>query len=449
MLVALVDVAPGGVGLPQLDELVRERATPRVEQAALHRHPLALRLAGVLQRQVGLDRGDIALTERRRPQLDRLGVDQLRVLGRMPQDARAVRREVVQRRPAPARRPPRGASCGGVVVDDLLRDLGLRQLVGRGEQVSGAAAVCSSTTEDENASWSARSDSTEVIGVSFDMDRWGSCHAPPFGMPRARAFPSNGSRVRVEHGQFDLGRLRHRSARARARDLHSDPDGADRRRDRPPRGPAGLERAPDRRRAGRRRAARARRRSAHPHRHAPLGARDPLVAGAAAAPGRDARDGAGAGARPRAHAAGDPGAGRGALPRAAQRAALRLERHAHRRAAAAARLVVGSRAARVRRPRPAGAHPRGAPAAAHARDDHRSRGAAPQARRGAGAGPRGRARLHRVRLDGRRRAGARRDGRGRRRPVGRAAPRRSGRAGPGRAARAASATSSGRSASAG
>ena len=183
----------------------------------------------------------------------------------------------------------------------------------------------------------------------------------------------------------------------------------------------GSTRAPHRRRAGRRRAARARRRPAHPHRHAAVGARDPLVAGAAAAPGRDAGDGAGAGARARAHAAGDPGAGRGALPRAPERAGLGLERHAHRRAAAAARLVVGTRAARVRRPRPAGAHPRGAAAAAHARDDHRSRGAAPQARRGARTRARGRARLHRVGLDGRRRAGARRDRRGRRRAVGRAA----------------------------
>ena len=84
-----------------------------------------------------------------------------------------------------------------------------------------------------------------------------------------------------------------------------------------------LDGAPDRRRARRRRAARARRGPPRAHRHAPVGARHPVVARAAAAPGRDAVHGAGAGARPRAHAAGDPRAGRGALPRAPERPATR------------------------------------------------------------------------------------------------------------------------------
>ena len=133
MLVALVDVAPGGVRLPHLDELVGDGAPPRVEEPAGDRHPLALRLARVLQRQIGLDGRDVALPEGRRVQLDRLGIDETQILRRMPQQARAVRREVVQAAADPL---ARGLAAKGVGVHvlDLLRDRRLRHLDGRREQ---------------------------------------------------------------------------------------------------------------------------------------------------------------------------------------------------------------------------------------------------------------------------------------------------------------------------
>ena len=56
MLVALVDVAPGGVGLPDLDELAAHRPAVAVDDPAGDHHPLADRLAGVLDGQVGLER---------------------------------------------------------------------------------------------------------------------------------------------------------------------------------------------------------------------------------------------------------------------------------------------------------------------------------------------------------------------------------------------------------
>ena len=65
--------------------------------------------------------------------------------------------------------------------------------------------------------------------------------------------------------------------------------------------------------------------------------------------------------------------------------------------APAARVVVGTRAARVRRPRSAGARARGAARAAHRGDDHRPDSAPPQARRGPRTRARGRAGLHRRR----------------------------------------------------
>ena len=66
VLVALVDVAPGRVGLPDLDELVAYRPAVAVEDAPGHLHPLADRLAAVLDGQVGLERPDVALAEDRR-----------------------------------------------------------------------------------------------------------------------------------------------------------------------------------------------------------------------------------------------------------------------------------------------------------------------------------------------------------------------------------------------
>jgi hypothetical protein len=136
MLVTLVDVATGGVRLPDLDELVAQRPAPRVEQPALDRHALTLRLTRVLQREVALDERDIALAEGGRPQLDGLGIDEPGVLGRMAQDARAVRREVVERRGHALSRSEAGLGIR-VQVLDLLRDLSLGRHVGRGEQGLG------------------------------------------------------------------------------------------------------------------------------------------------------------------------------------------------------------------------------------------------------------------------------------------------------------------------
>src|SRR5690606_28551391 len=70
MLVTLVDVPAGGVGLPDLDQLIAKRAAPAVEQLPGDGDAFAERLTGVLQGEVGLDRGDITLTERRRHQFD-------------------------------------------------------------------------------------------------------------------------------------------------------------------------------------------------------------------------------------------------------------------------------------------------------------------------------------------------------------------------------------------
>ena len=58
MLVALVDVAAGGVGLPDLDQRVRHRPAVAVEHAAGDDDALAQRLAVVLAGEVGVGRGD-------------------------------------------------------------------------------------------------------------------------------------------------------------------------------------------------------------------------------------------------------------------------------------------------------------------------------------------------------------------------------------------------------
>ena len=113
VLVALVDVASGGVRLPDLHELVRDRAAPRVEQTAGHRDALALRLAAVLERQIGLDGRDIPLPVGGREQLDGLGIHQPRILRGVSEQARSVRREVVEGRRNPLTRgfAPRVAAC--------------------------------------------------------------------------------------------------------------------------------------------------------------------------------------------------------------------------------------------------------------------------------------------------------------------------------------------------
>ena len=65
MLVALVDVATGRVGLPDLDELAAYGAALAVEHPARDDDPLADRLAAVLDGQVGLEGADVALSEHR------------------------------------------------------------------------------------------------------------------------------------------------------------------------------------------------------------------------------------------------------------------------------------------------------------------------------------------------------------------------------------------------
>ena len=90
MLVALVDVAAAGVGLPDLDQLAGDRPAVAVEHPAGHDDALADRLAAVLDGQVGLERADVALPEARRPELDGLRVGVVQVLGRVPQQAAPV-----------------------------------------------------------------------------------------------------------------------------------------------------------------------------------------------------------------------------------------------------------------------------------------------------------------------------------------------------------------------
>ena len=66
VLVALVDVATAGVGLPDLDQLAPHRPAVAVQHPAGDHHPLADRLAAVLDGQVGLQRVDVAVAEDRR-----------------------------------------------------------------------------------------------------------------------------------------------------------------------------------------------------------------------------------------------------------------------------------------------------------------------------------------------------------------------------------------------
>ena len=98
VLVALVDVAAGGVGLPDLDQLADDRPAVAVEHPAGDDHPLAHRLAAVLDGQVGLERVDVLRARSTgATQLDRLRVGVVQVLGRVPQHAAAVRRVVEPR----------------------------------------------------------------------------------------------------------------------------------------------------------------------------------------------------------------------------------------------------------------------------------------------------------------------------------------------------------------
>ena len=67
VLIPLVDVAAGRIRLPDLDQLTDHRATLAVHDPAGDDHPLADRLAVVLDRQIRLQGVHIPLAEARRP----------------------------------------------------------------------------------------------------------------------------------------------------------------------------------------------------------------------------------------------------------------------------------------------------------------------------------------------------------------------------------------------
>ena len=100
VLLRLVDVTAGRVGLPDLDELARDRSSVTIDDAAADGDPLADRPAAVVrvpspvgaQRQVGLERVDVPFAEAGRPELNRLRVGVPQLLGRVPQDARRDRK---------------------------------------------------------------------------------------------------------------------------------------------------------------------------------------------------------------------------------------------------------------------------------------------------------------------------------------------------------------------
>ena len=125
VLVALVHVAAGRVGLPDLDQLVPHRPSVAVRDPAGDLQPLADGFARVLDGEVGLQGRPRRARRRPGPALDALGVGLHRALGGVPQDAGAVRR-VVQ---------PRAGLDGArrvVRLRDLLDLAADRRLVGRG-----------------------------------------------------------------------------------------------------------------------------------------------------------------------------------------------------------------------------------------------------------------------------------------------------------------------------
>ena len=97
VLVTLVDVAAGGVGLPDFHELARNRAAVAVQDAAGDDDAFALGFAVVLDGQVRLQRVHVLVTESGRVELDRFRVGMVQALGGVAQDAAAVRR-IVQAR---------------------------------------------------------------------------------------------------------------------------------------------------------------------------------------------------------------------------------------------------------------------------------------------------------------------------------------------------------------
>jgi hypothetical protein len=131
VLVALVHVATGGVRLPDLDELVAHGSALAVEDPSGHDDPLAERLAGVLDREIGLVGRDVGVAESGRDELDLLGIRAHEFVGGMPEHGRAVRREVAAGVSGErAAGGVRGVALetmplGDLVVDGLLARLGL------------------------------------------------------------------------------------------------------------------------------------------------------------------------------------------------------------------------------------------------------------------------------------------------------------------------------------
>ena len=125
VLVALVAVAAGGVGLPDLDQLARHRPARLVEQPSGHDDPLPDRLTGVAGGEVGVERVDVLAAEAGRPAFDLLGVDDQRRMLRVTQGAAAVRRVV---EPRLGFFPTGAPVLGGarIATGDLRGDVGLR-----------------------------------------------------------------------------------------------------------------------------------------------------------------------------------------------------------------------------------------------------------------------------------------------------------------------------------
>ena len=124
--VAVVAVAPGGVGLPDLDELPAHRPPGRVQDPAGDDDALPQRLPGGVLREVGVERGHVGDPEHGRGALDGARRRDDERLGRRAQGGRAVRRvravrmAAAQRRQAPRpggsprrRGPARWARVGG------------------------------------------------------------------------------------------------------------------------------------------------------------------------------------------------------------------------------------------------------------------------------------------------------------------------------------------------
>ena len=97
VLVPLVDVAAGGVRLPDLHQLAGDGTAVAVEHPAGDDDAFAQRLAVVLDGQVRFQRVDVHVPERRRVELDGFRVRVVQVLGGVAQDAAAVRRVVQPR----------------------------------------------------------------------------------------------------------------------------------------------------------------------------------------------------------------------------------------------------------------------------------------------------------------------------------------------------------------